>query len=161
MQKYQSHKIVEAARIRKMEAQPAERRYAFELEQGDPHYVDQETGSRLAGMALDNGVEITTGWLVKYEDGYLSWSPNRAFTEGYDLVQPSSGKSNIKGYRELSEGEINAINTIKDAGRDLEALIHNLKEDMNADSRWIAIGKTHLQQGLMALTRSIAKPDFF
>ncbi|WP_423815292.1 DUF7681 family protein, partial [Pseudomonas viridiflava] len=27
--------------------------------------------------------------------------------------------------------------------------------------RWIAIGKTHLQQGLMCLTRAVAKPEFF
>jgi hypothetical protein len=27
--------------------------------------------------------------------------------------------------------------------------------------RWISIGKTHLQQGFMALTRGIAKPETF
>lgn len=29
------------------------------------------------------------------------------------------------------------------------------------DMRWQAIGKTDLQKGFMALTRSIAKPGFF
>jgi len=29
------------------------------------------------------------------------------------------------------------------------------------DGRWVAVGKTHLQQGLMALTRAVAKPEFF
>lgn len=29
------------------------------------------------------------------------------------------------------------------------------------DPRWLAIGQTHLQQGLMAVTRAIARPDFF
>lgn len=29
------------------------------------------------------------------------------------------------------------------------------------DPRWIAIGATHLQQGLMAITRAVARPDGF
>jgi hypothetical protein len=29
------------------------------------------------------------------------------------------------------------------------------------DQRWVTIAATQLQQGGMALTRSIAKPDFF
>jgi hypothetical protein len=29
------------------------------------------------------------------------------------------------------------------------------------DGRWIAIAQTHLQQGLMALTRAVARPDGF
>lgn len=29
------------------------------------------------------------------------------------------------------------------------------------DPRWLAIGQTHLQQGLMAITRAVARPDGF
>ena len=65
----------------------------------------------------------------------------------------------IVGYHELSEAEIDAMNKIKIIGADLEHIISDLPDD--ADGRWIAIGKTHLQQGLMALTRAVAKPDFF
>ncbi len=61
------------------------------------------------------------------------------------------------------------MNEIKSMGLDLEDLICRLRGQLKpvnsgADmepARWIAIGKTHLQQGLMALTRSVAKPDFF
>jgi hypothetical protein len=70
----------------------------------------------------------------------------------------------ITGYRELSEDEIEMMNKIKGYGLDLHALIAHLGSNhvgIVADPRWIAIGKTHLQQGLMALTRSVAKPDFF
>ena len=30
-----------------------------------------------------------------------------------------------------------------------------------ADLRWLRIGEDHLQQGLMALTRAVARPDAF
>ena len=66
----------------------------------------------------------------------------------------------IKGYRELDENEIALMNTVKEYGAGLEAMIDSLEAN-DVDKRWVAIGRTHLQQGLMALTRSIAKPDFF
>jgi hypothetical protein len=73
----------------------------------------------------------------------------------------------IKGYRELSQEEIDKINKIKDIGIAIGSLVEDLKcvrgfEVPEApDQRWVAIGATHLQQGLMALTRAVAKPDFF
>lgn len=70
----------------------------------------------------------------------------------------------IKGYRELNEVEIALMNKIKAKGAELAELVKDLGEsegETKADPRWLAIGKTHLQEGLMALTRSIAKPEFF
>ena len=68
----------------------------------------------------------------------------------------------IKGYRELNEAEIAAMNEVKMKGKELGDLISKMEEtSLDLDKRWIAIGKTHLQQGLMALTRAIAKPEFF
>lgn len=66
----------------------------------------------------------------------------------------------IKGYRELNATEIALMNKIKEHGVELGELIDALS-GADADGRWLAIGKTDLQTGLMALTRSIAKPDFF
>lgn len=66
----------------------------------------------------------------------------------------------ISGYRDLTQEEIDLMNEIKAMGPKLHELIDKCVE-RHADERWIEIGKTHLQQGLMALTRSIAKPDFF
>lgn len=74
----------------------------------------------------------------------------------------------IKGYRELSQAEIDVMNEIKSAGAQIGALVEKLRT-MNGvpagaaaiDQRWIAIGATHLQQGFMALTRGVARPDFF
>lgn len=66
----------------------------------------------------------------------------------------------IKGYRELNQAEINHMNLIKEKGIELDALITSLKA-IGAEPRWLAIGTTDLQKGLMALTRSVAKPEFF
>jgi len=86
----------------------------------------------------------------------------------------------IKGYRELTQQEIDLMNEIKEKGEDLSKIIKRLNnlnfeihssiksESSSSDvvaaresDRWVSIGKTHLQQGLMALTRAVAKPDFF
>ena len=69
----------------------------------------------------------------------------------------------ISGYRELSQEEIDLMNEIKALGPEIEAVITRLSntDSVLIDGRWKAIGTTHLQEGLMALTRSVAKPDFF
>lgn len=67
----------------------------------------------------------------------------------------------INGYGELSQEEIDLMNEIKSLGKGLETLIEKLRYDDGIDQRWVAIGATDLQKGLMALTRSVAKPTFF
>lgn len=67
----------------------------------------------------------------------------------------------IKGYRELSQEEIDLMNEIKSKGAELGELVDKLNAAENLDRRWIEVGATHLQQGLMALTRSVAQPSFF
>ena len=67
----------------------------------------------------------------------------------------------ISGYRELDEAEIALMNDIKALGPELEALVTKLRGAPDIDGRWLSIGVTHLQQGLMALTRAVAKPTFF
>ena len=71
----------------------------------------------------------------------------------------------IKGYRDLTQEEIDLMNEIKDMGIELDQLIKKCEmfdSQSEGDSiRWRAIAKTSLQQGIMALTRSVAKPEFF
>lgn len=69
----------------------------------------------------------------------------------------------IKGYRELDAGEIALMNEIKAQGIALDALVDRLRTNSSytIDQRWVAIGATDLQTGLMALTRAVAKPTFF
>lgn len=67
----------------------------------------------------------------------------------------------IKGYRELSEDEISLMNEIKNIGEELGNLIATLKQLPDVDQRWVSIGATDLQTGLMALTRAVARPTSF
>lgn len=67
----------------------------------------------------------------------------------------------IKGYRELNEAEIALMNEIKTKGAELGELVAKLKAVAGIEQRWVAIGSTDLQTGLMALTRAVAQPTFF
>ena len=67
----------------------------------------------------------------------------------------------ITGYRDLSQGEIDAMNAVKAEGARLGLLIEELRVNSNIDQRWVDIAETHLQQGVMAAVRSIARPNSF
>jgi len=67
----------------------------------------------------------------------------------------------IKGYRELSQAEIDLMNEIKSKGAELGDLVAKLRGTEGLDQRWVSIGATHMQEGLMALTRGVAQPTFF
>lgn len=67
----------------------------------------------------------------------------------------------IAGYRELSQEEIDLMNEVKAKGAELGELLTKLQNVGTLNPRWLAIGRTDLQTGLMALTRAIAQPTFF
>ena len=66
----------------------------------------------------------------------------------------------IKGYRDLTQEEIDLMNEVKVKGAELGEIIEKL-DGMDMDKRWLEIGKNNIQQGLMAVTRAITKPNFF
>lgn len=47
----------------------------------------------------------------------------------------------IKGYRELSQSEIDAMNEIKSKGAELGELVAKLRGMDGLDQRWLSIGK--------------------
>ena len=67
----------------------------------------------------------------------------------------------IKGYRKLSVHEVEAINNIKYMGIEIGRMCDKVEKMHDIDERWLAIGKINLQQGLMAITRSITQPETF
>lgn len=68
----------------------------------------------------------------------------------------------ITGYRDLTQDEIDSMNIIKELGAQIETQVQSMEmQGPMVDQRWVAIGKTHLQQGLMALVRAVAKPESF
>jgi hypothetical protein len=68
----------------------------------------------------------------------------------------------IAGYRDLTHREIAVINDIKGEGARLGLLVTELRGLGDAiDQRWLSIGATDLQRGLMALVRAVAQPEGF
>jgi hypothetical protein len=82
----------------------------------------------------------------------------------------------IKGYRDLSQEEINLMNEGKALAEQCGAYIAKLRAHPNVtpnqapndgtgpqplDQRWISIGATDLQRGFMAVIRGIAQPTTF
>ena len=67
----------------------------------------------------------------------------------------------IKGYRDLTQAEIDLMNQVKAKGEEIGELVETLMATDGLDKRWISIGKTDLQTGLMSLVRGIAQPTNF
>lgn len=82
-------------------------------------------------------------------------APNQA-----DTPQPVYTPPAIKGYRKLTQAELDGVNAVKALGVEIEASMNALGY-IELDGRALALAKTNLQQGLMWLTRSITKPETF
>ncbi|MGK8199515.1 Acb2/Tad1 domain-containing protein [Burkholderia cepacia] len=67
----------------------------------------------------------------------------------------------IKGYRDLSQAEIDAMNRVKAKAEEVGRLIDELRSIPSLDQRWINVGATDLQKGFMSVVRGIAQPTSF
>lgn len=67
----------------------------------------------------------------------------------------------IKGYRDLSPDEVALMNRIKAKAVEVGDLVADLNKAAGLDQRWVAIGRTDLQTGFMALVRAVAQPTTF
>lgn len=83
MRKFRSHKIVEAAQVVGIDREHNQVRLSDGP--GQFHHLDVPASF----FAL--GVPQMDDYLVRYEDGYLSWSPKKAFEEGYTAVPDGGG----------------------------------------------------------------------
>lgn len=67
----------------------------------------------------------------------------------------------IKGYRDLTQEEIDLMNEGKALAEQCGAYIEKLLGLDEADKRAVALGKTNLQQGFMWAIRGVARPETF
>lgn len=78
------------------------------------------------------------------------------------MTEPSYGPNptaqGVRGYRDLQPAEIDVINVIKDHEATIAQLWGRIESDPNTDRRWLAVARTHFQEGFSALVRSIAQP---
>lgn len=65
----------------------------------------------------------------------------------------------VAGYTDQSHERVTMVNLNK---LDEEELLRSLDQyamNPDVDKRWLAIARTHIEQGFMALNRSIFKPE--
>ena len=67
----------------------------------------------------------------------------------------------IKGYRDLSQEEIDLMNKAKILAEQVGDLVKELKQKEGLDQRWVATGATDLQKGFMCIIRGVAQPTTF
>lgn len=65
----------------------------------------------------------------------------------------------ITGYRELRPDEIALMNENKSLENVVGDQVAKVKGTLGIDQRWVAIARTHLQEGFMALNRAVAQPE--
>ena len=72
------------------------------------------------------------------------------------FVQPK-----VTGYRQPNEQEAALMNEIKAYGVQIGMLVEKLRAIQGIDQRWVSVGATDLQTGVMALVRAVAPPTTF
>lgn len=65
----------------------------------------------------------------------------------------------VSGYRPQSDERVDAVNSMKAAEERVLRLLDNLAKGGLCDPRWYAIGRTHVEQGFMAINRSVFQPS--
>lgn len=65
----------------------------------------------------------------------------------------------IQGYRTLTDFQVAMMNLIKTQEEQILRLLDAMDADDDVDGRWMAIARTDLQKGFMALNRAVAKPQ--
>ena len=73
--------------------------------------------------------------------------------------EPTYHPPPIQGYTPMTQATVDLINTVKRAEQTVLEIVRNLADDADVDPRWLAIGRTDLEKGFMAVTRSIARPN--
>ena len=164
MQQYQSHKVVKAFKIGHIHRDEVNGAI-LQPERDFSHPGTDENNDTIVAVGfeyLNKHNPQEGGYYVLYPDGYESWSPAEAFEEGYTAVNEQEFiPPPITGYRVLTQDEVSLMNSIKEEANEVELVVLGLECLPDIDQRWVAIGKTHLQQGFMALVRSVARPESF
>lgn len=102
LQKYKSHKIVQAGRITRVHTiykGVAMMEVVDFVEVGGRQYdVPENFSARGAPI-------VGESYLVRYDDGYVSWSPAKAFEAGYTLIEQATGATVSQIEDAINRGE--------------------------------------------------------
>jgi hypothetical protein len=64
----------------------------------------------------------------------------------------------VAGYRPQDGTAVQKVNTNKEAEERVLRILDDLAADPEVDKRWLAIGRTQIEQGFMAVNRAVFKP---
>lgn len=65
----------------------------------------------------------------------------------------------VAGYRPLSDDEIHTVNATKTLEDSVAQWWHEVGDTVpDVDRRWLAIARTHFQEGFSALVRAVTRP---
>ena len=141
MKTYKCHKIVKAARILEV----YENTLVFG--EGEEFLLTDLLKTKFSKMAKEAGLEIDQGYVVQYEDGYVSWSPVDVFEKGYiELEEPSHEEMiyrNIEAYlraaiidlADLPDSDLDVINCLVNAISNMKYAVQMQKERRQESQR--------------------------
>lgn len=64
----------------------------------------------------------------------------------------------VAGYKPQSDESVALVNENKAAEERILRVMDKMRENVWIDQRWLAIARTQIEQGFMALNRSVFKP---
>ncbi|KPH80525.1 DUF7681 family protein [Bosea vaviloviae] len=64
----------------------------------------------------------------------------------------------VAGYQPQSEGAVARVNACKRVEEAVLRVLDELAEREDVDKRWLALGRSSIEQGFMAVNRSIFRP---
>ena len=153
----------------------ARHKLEYVTEQGCPHCREEatviergdrrEAESPLHTPKVETPVEMEARLAAEHPEAFQDTPAGGTLELGTSNPNPM-----FQGYRVLDDLEIIKINAIKRAAETMRLLCEDMADTVLPDTgghvsepdlRWNSIAVTHFQQGFMALTRSIAKPESF
>lgn len=75
-----------------------------------------------------------------------------------DKTQETHPGLPVAGYRPQTAEAVQLVNRMKAAEEQLLRELDGMAADLNIDKRWLAIGRTGIEQAFMAINRSVFQP---
>jgi hypothetical protein len=65
----------------------------------------------------------------------------------------------VAGYRPQDDGKVALVNANKAAEERVLRILDALAEQPEIDKRWLAIGRSEIEKGFMAVNRAVFRPE--
>lgn len=74
------------------------------------------------------------------------------------IHDPKNGALPVHGYKPQSQTAVDCVNSMKAREEMILRQLDFMRDYAEVDQRWLAIGRTQLEQAFMAINRSIFRP---